>query len=94
MRLAMSSVILATALLGSAHADGDALEDMLGPREIALGEALRGAATGGSAIGLNPAGIPLTRELVFEGGYGYRFSDQASLIGVSACDSTAGAPGC
>ena len=94
MRVALGSVILATALLGSAHADGDALEDMLGPREIAVGEAMRGGATGATSIGLNPAGLPLNRELVFEGGYGYRLSDQASLMGVSACDSTATMPGC
>lgn len=67
---------------------------MLGPREIAVGEAMRGGASGASAIALNPAGLPLTRDVVFEGGYGYRASDQASLIGVSACDSTAAMPGC
>lgn len=88
------SLILLTALIGSAHAEGDVLVDMLGPREIAVGEAMRGAATGASAIGLNPAGLPLNRELVFEGGYGYRLSDQASLFNVSACDSTNVAPGC
>lgn len=94
MRLVRGSLILVTALIGSAHAEGDALVDMLGPREIAVGEAMRGAATGGTAIDLNPAGLPLNRELVFEGGYGYRLSDQASLIGVSACDSTTPIAGC
>jgi hypothetical protein len=94
MRLVPASAVLATALLGSAHAEGDALVDLLGPREIAVGEAMRGAATGASAISMNPAGISLNRELVFEGGYGYRQSDGASLIGVSACDSTATIPGC
>jgi hypothetical protein len=94
MRLASASALLATALLGSAHAEGDALVDLLGPREIAVGEAMRGGATGASAIGMNPAGLPLNRELVFEGGYGYRASDGASLIGASACDSTATIPGC
>ena len=59
-----------------------------------MGEAMRGGATGSSSIGLNPAGLPLNRELVFEGGYGYRASDSASMIGVSACDSTVAAPGC
>jgi hypothetical protein len=87
-------IVLATALTGSAHADGDALEDMLGPREIAVGEALRGGATGASAISMNPAGLPLSREVVLEGGYGYRASDGASLIGVSACDTTEALPGC
>lgn len=94
MRLVATSIILVTALLGSAHADGDALEDMLGPREIAMGDALRGAATGATAIALNPAGLPLNRELVFEGGYGYRPTDSASLVDISACDSTATVPGC
>ena len=58
-------------------AERDSLVDSLGPREMAVGEALRGAATGASAIALNPAGLPLNRELVFEGGYGYPLADQA-----------------
>jgi hypothetical protein len=82
------------ALTGNARADADSLDDVLGPREIAVGEALRGAATGASSVDLNPAGLSLNRELVFEGGYGYRASDSASLIGVSACDSTNAVPGC
>lgn len=92
MRLA--TCILVTTLLGSAAADGDALVDSLGPREIAVGEALRGGATGSTAIGLNPAGLPLNQELVFEGGYGYRATDSASLLNISACDSTNVLPGC
>lgn len=83
-----------TSLIGTAHADGDSLVDTLGPREVAVGEALRAGATGATAIGMNPAGLPLNRELVFEGGYGYRLSDNASLVGVSACDSTNAMPGC
>ena len=79
-------------LAGTARADN--IEDQLGPREIGVGEAMRGGATGSSAIPLNPAGLPLNRELVFEGGFGYRASDSASLIGVSACDSTNAMPGC
>jgi hypothetical protein len=94
MRLVRTSLIIVMSLIGSAYAEGDALVDTLGPREIAVGEAMRGAATGASAIGLNPAGLPLNRELVFEGGYGYRLADQASLVGVSACDSTSAIPGC
>lgn len=92
MRLRVSFVLVCL-LLGSAHAEGDSLVDILGPREIAVGEALRGRATGSSAIGLNPAGLSLNSELVFEGGYGYRPVDRASLVHVSACDST-GVPGC
>jgi hypothetical protein len=94
MRLLTASAVLLFASLGSAHAEGDSLVDMLGPREIAVGEAMRGGATGASAIGLNPAGLPLNRELVFEGGYGYRATDGASLVHTSACDSTSAIPGC
>ncbi len=94
-RLAGALGVLAViALRGSARAENDSQSDLLGPREVAVGEAMRGGATGASAIGLNPAGLPLNRELVFEGGYGYRGSDSASLIGVSACDSTNPLPGC
>src|SRR6187551_788766 len=94
MRLVRGSLIVITSLIGTAHADGDSLVDSLGPREVAVGEAMRGGATGASAIGMNPAGLPLTHELVFEGGFGYRAADSASLVGVSACDSTVAAPGC
>jgi hypothetical protein len=94
MRSLLLGVSSLAALAGSAAADADALDDQLGPREVALGEALRGGATGAASVGLNPGGIALNRELVFEGGYGYRASDSASLIGVSACDSTTAVPGC
>lgn len=99
MRSPLTSVCLYGGLASlviplSARADADALVDMLGPREIAVGEAMRGSAVGSSAISLNPAGLPLTNELVFEGGYGYRVTDHASLVSASACDSTNAAPGC
>jgi hypothetical protein len=94
MRVTVASAVLLFATLGSAHAEGDSLDDMLGPREIAVGEALRGAASGASAIALNPAGLSLTHEVVFEGGYGYRAADGASLLDVSACDTTSAIPGC
>lgn len=92
MRSVLVGVLALAAFGGVAHADS--LQDLLGPREIAVGEAMRGGATGASSIGMNPAGLPLNRELVFEGGYGYRASDSASIVGVSACDSTNAAPGC
>ena len=95
MRAILLTVTM-TALVGTAqvaHAD-DSLENLVGPREMAVGEAMRGGATGASAIGMNPAGLGLNRELVFEGGYGYRGTDSASIFGVSACDSTAPMPGC
>ncbi|HWO17164.1 MAG TPA: hypothetical protein VNO30_00250 [Kofleriaceae bacterium] len=94
MRPLVLGVLTVASLLGHARAENDSQTDLMGPREVAVGEALRGGATGASAIGLNPAGLPLNRELVFEGGYGYRGSDAASLVGVSACDSTNVVPGC
>jgi hypothetical protein len=90
----LAAAAMVAALSGNAGADADSLNDVLGPREIAMGEALRGGATGASSIDLNPAGAGLNRELVFEGGYGYRASDSASLVGLSACDSTNAVPGC
>jgi hypothetical protein len=94
MRSLVLGVLWVAALAGGARADADSLNDLLGPREIAVGEAMRGGATGASGINLNPGGLPLNRELVFEGGYGYRATDSASLVGVSACDSTNVMPGC
>lgn len=82
------------AVAAPVRADAGLLGDALGPRELAVGEARRAEATGAAAVSLNPAGLPLTRELVFEGSYGYRPFDKASLVGVSACDSTNAAPGC
>ena len=90
----MVAVFSVAWLAGNARAGGDSLDDLIGPREIAVGEAMRGGATGASGIDLNPAGLALNRELVFEGGYGYRAADSASLVGVSACDSTNAVPGC
>jgi hypothetical protein len=94
---AMRSLVLGVsclAALGGGVAGADSLDDQLGPREIAVGEALRGGATGAAGVYLNPSGLALNRELVFEGDYGYRAADSASLIGVSACDSTNPLPGC
>jgi hypothetical protein len=91
-RLAVLLPILASATI--ARADADSLNDPLGPREVALGEGMRAGAVGAMATTLNPAGLPLTRELVFEGSFGYRPDDSASLVGLAACDSTNAMPGC
>ena len=89
-----SGLLALAATVHVARADADGLTDALGPRELALGGALRAGSTGALATSLNPAGVALTRELVFEGSYGYRPDDSASLVGLSACDSTNAAPGC
>lgn len=94
----MRAALLAIGTLGGlaaavAPARADGLTDSLNPREVAVGDAMRAGATG-SAARSNPAGLPLTNELVFEGGYGYTPDDSLSAISVSACDSTNAAPGC
>ncbi|MEZ4400693.1 MAG: hypothetical protein R3B06_11775 [Kofleriaceae bacterium] len=97
MRRSLAYVFGAACALAVVPVDrvaADALDDGLGPRELATGEARRADVSGGQAAALNPAGLPLTRELAFEGSYGYRASDAASLVSLSACDSTNVAPGC
>jgi hypothetical protein len=94
MRPLIFGLLAVAALAGIAYADNGSLNDLLSPREVAVGEALRGGATGAAGADLNPSGLALNRELVFEGGYGYRGTDSASLVGVSACDSTSALPGC
>jgi len=92
-----SKIILAAALLALAAADAaraDSLTDYFGPREISVGETLRANAQGSMATTLNPAGLSLTRQLVFEGSYGYRAEDSASTVSASACDSTVPVAGC
>jgi hypothetical protein len=91
--LAAATAVLATAA-SPALADADSLVDHLGPAETGVGEARRAAAIGALSTRLNPAGLPLTSELVFDGGFGYRPVDGASLVALAACDSTNVMPGC
>jgi hypothetical protein len=77
-----------------ARADADSLVDNLGASETGVGEAKRAAAIGALATRLNPAGLPLSTELVFDGGFSYRPDDHASIIALAACDSTNAMPGC
>ncbi len=78
----------------TAAAGASSLTDYFGPRETSLGESLRADAQGSLATTLNPAGLALSRQLVFEGSYGYRPDDKTSTVAVSACDSTVPVPGC
>jgi hypothetical protein len=92
--VAAGALAFAAAAAGSARADADSLTEDQGARELALGGAMRAGATGALATTLNPAGLPLSQDLVFEGAYGYRPADSASVFQLSACDSTTDAPGC
>lgn len=88
------SAVTVMVLMSGARASADALSEYLGPRELALGGAMRAEAPGALSITLNPAGLALTRELVFEGNYGHGFGSGADVFTVSGCDSTVPVPGC
>ncbi|MBI4509760.1 MAG: hypothetical protein HY698_08980 [Deltaproteobacteria bacterium] len=84
MAVAISHVVV----LASAASASPVSEDApLGPRAMALGEALRGAATGSLATSLNPAGIGLTRAYVIEGILAATPGADAKAAAVSICDS-------
>lgn len=89
-RKALWAVVVASGLLGApptASAEADSLNDSMGPRAVGLGEALRASAAGAAATTLNPAGAALVRNYVIEGSYGFRGQDDATIAGVSVCDS-------
>jgi hypothetical protein len=88
------AAVAAAATARPARADADSLVEDQGARELALGGSMRASANGALATTLNPAGLPLSRDLVFEGAYGYRPVDSASVLHLAACDSTTEAPGC
>jgi hypothetical protein len=90
-RLALATLAL-VALPAAALADDRF--DALGPREVALGESGRGAAQGAQSIGVNPSGLALDRNLVFDGTYAHRNLDGLNAFGVSGCDSTTPVAGC
>jgi len=93
-RRSLLAAVALSWLSSTAAADANSLTDYFGPREISLGETMRADSYGSLATTLNPAGLALNRQLVFEGSYGYRPGDSASAVGVSACDSTVAVPGC
>lgn len=92
-KLALCAVAVAFAAAMPA-ASADSLTDYFGPRAVGAGEAARADAHGALAIALNPAGLALDHQFVFEGGYGFRPGDSSSLATASACDSTTPVAGC
>lgn len=93
-RYALLSSACLLVLSSFSRADADSLTDHLGPRELAVGESMRASAVGSLSTVLNPAGLALNSQLVFEGSFGYRDQDSASIASVSACDSTTPVAGC
>ncbi len=90
-RIAALGVI---SLLFCSQAAADSLVDNLNPRSIGMGETMRGSAHAGLSTSLNPSGLALSRQLVFEGSFGYRPQDGATGVAASACDATVPLPGC
>ena len=88
------ALILPCIIAADASADANSLSDYLGPREISVGEAMRGDARGASSLLLNPAGLSTDRRVVFEGTGGFRDGDGAVPVSVAACDSTVPIAGC
>ena len=80
-----------TAAAGSARASADSITDAMNPRSIAMGESIRAAAMGSSAVTLNPAGAALTKAYVLEGNFGMRPVDDARTAQASVCDSVTNA---
>ena len=89
----MAGLVLA-ALAPNAAADANSLNDYLGPQVISVGEVGRADARASASTTLNPAGLSLTRQVVYEASYGYRPGYTATSINLSACDSTVPIPGC
>jgi hypothetical protein len=96
MKSAASLAVAALVLVAAPLVHADAPLDFLGPRELALGEAMRADARGATAMTINPGGLPLSQELVFEGSYGYLGGGDtaAHAVAVSGCDSTVPIAGC
>jgi hypothetical protein len=96
MRSAAFVALALLVLAPEAPARADSPTDYLGPRELAVGEAMRADARGATAITLNPAGLSLSRELAFDGTYGYTGGGDSSVhdASIAGCDSTTPIAGC
>jgi hypothetical protein len=91
MRFALATLSCAVAIALASPARA-ADPRMPGTRALGMGGALRGAATGDSALTLNPSGMSLMRAYVIEGAYGHDSAGNASsnLGRLSIVDSTSG----
>ena len=88
LAVVVAVVAAATTTFPTGPARADSPAETHGPRALALGDSARAAATGASAISLNPAGLSLSRAYVVEGSYGLRPADDMTVASLSVCDST------
>ena len=63
-------------------------QDSLSTRSLGMGQALRGAATGSAALGLNPSGMSLLKTYVIEGAYRFAQKAEGHSAHVAIADST------
>jgi hypothetical protein len=91
MRFLLATLLGAASLTLTSPANA-ATPPVPGTRALGLGGALRGAATGDSALTLNPSGMSLMRAYVIEAVYAYDSAGSASsnLGRLSIVDSTSG----
>jgi len=85
-----SILCLASALLALALAAGPATaaEPFVGTRALGMGEALRGAATGGEGPLLNPSGMSLIQSYSVEADYTFARARDDQFLHASIVDST------
>jgi hypothetical protein len=79
--------LLLVAGLTAAPRRARAVDDVLTPRAIALGSALRASAIGGLGPVLNPAGMTLNKAYNIDISYGFRVQDAGSSLYLAIVDS-------
>lgn len=90
MRFSLALLVAAAAVTPPLTARA-ANPPFVGTRAMGMGGALRGSATGDSALTLNPSGMSLSRAYIIEGAYAYDHVGGTSHLGrASIVDSTSG----
>ena len=90
--LCLLGPLVGIAPLFNLHADS--VLDTIDARSIGMGEARRAEAFGAASTSLNPSGLSLNKQLVFDGGFGFNTENGDKLARVAACDSTVPVGGC
>src|SRR5438874_1677777 len=83
----LAGVVGFCATLGLCGGRARADIDLSSARALGMADALRGSATGASAIHLNPSGLSLMRNYVIETGYLFGGSESTNGLDISVSDS-------
>ena len=75
------------ALVAGVAARGRAVENVTPPRSLAMGDSLRAAPEGATALLENPAGLARERRFSIEAFYGFRAQDTGSAFDVALADA-------